>query len=227
MRLKRRKIATGSGDTAAIAGGPRRRLSAAPVGGAAGLLGAAERQLTPARGLAVVALAAAISLGGSQFSDYRAVEVGASAYRSVQSVTPAPELDRRTPRSAHGDWMLAIAGASVLVTALAVARNWRLARLLLLLGAAVVAVSLAVDAPQGLRAGNVAIAFVGADAVLLDGFWAQLFSGVTLIVVGPVLALQLREAHRARRARRAARGSRPDSAAPSLAAPSGAEGAAT
>src|SRR5215203_3035441 len=35
-----------------------------------------ERTVTPARGLAVVALAATIALGGSQFSDYRAVQVG-------------------------------------------------------------------------------------------------------------------------------------------------------
>ena len=38
--------------------------------------------------------------------------------------------------------------------AAAVARNWRLARLLIFLGAAVVAISLAVDAPQGLREGD-------------------------------------------------------------------------
>src|SRR3954452_15607493 len=46
----------------------------------------AERRVTPARGLTVVALAATIALGGSQFSDYRAVEVGGHAYASVEDV---------------------------------------------------------------------------------------------------------------------------------------------
>src|SRR6476469_4822949 len=49
-----------------------------------------EREVTPARGLAVVALAATIGLGASQFSDYRAVEVGAASYRAVENVAPAP-----------------------------------------------------------------------------------------------------------------------------------------
>src|SRR5215210_5349050 len=51
-----------------------------------------ERELTPARGLALVALAATIALGASQFTDYRAVEVGADDYRGVQSVAAAPQV---------------------------------------------------------------------------------------------------------------------------------------
>jgi hypothetical protein len=101
--------------------------------------------------------------------------------------------------------VLVIAAASLLVLAAAVARNWRLARLLIFLGSGVVAISLAVDAPQGLREGTAGIAFQGAKATLLGSFWAQLFSGVTLIVVGPILALQLRaqrDANRNRRRRR-------------------------
>jgi hypothetical protein len=63
------------------------------------LLRLAERKVTPARGLAVVALAATIGLGASQFTDYRAVEVGAASYRTVENVAPA-----RMPRCrrAHG-----------------------------------------------------------------------------------------------------------------------------
>ncbi len=60
----------------------------------ADLVAIVERKVTPARGLAVVALAATIGLGASQFSDYRAVEIGATSYRAVENVAPAPEVDR-------------------------------------------------------------------------------------------------------------------------------------
>lgn len=165
-------------------------------------VGFAERQITPARGLAVVALAAVICLGASQFGDYRAVEVGAPEYANLGEGAQAPQIEPRTSRSAHGDWVLVIAAASLLVLVSAVARNWRLARLLIFLGAGVVAISLAVDAPQGLREGTAGIAFQGAQATLLGSFWVQVFSGVTLIVVGPILALQLRAQRDAGRDRR-------------------------
>jgi len=158
-----------------------------------------EREVTPVRALCVVALAASVSLGASQFSDYRAVEVGAPEYRAVENVAPAPEVDQQTPRSAHGVAVFAIAVASLFVTVFAAARNWRLARVLLFLGAAVVLISLIGDAPQGLREGVAGTAYQGAEAVLLGGFWAQLMSGVTLMVVGPLLAMQLRAARDARR----------------------------
>jgi hypothetical protein len=184
--------------------------------------------VTPARGLAVVALVATIALAGSQFADYRAVEVGAPGYRHVADATPAPQIDRRSPRSAHGDWVLVIAGAAALVFAVAVTRNWRMARLLIFLGAGVIAISLAVDAPRGLREGTAGITYEGAEAVLLGGFWAQLAAGVTLVVVGPVLALQLRDERDARPARRSRRPRRARGRA-SATSPggSGAEGAAT
>ena len=155
-------------------------------------------------------------MAASQFTDYRAVEVGAPEYSSVAEA-PAPQIDRRSPRSAHGAWVLAIAIAVALVIAVAVARNWRLARLLIFLGAAVVAISLAVDAPRGLREGTAGITYQGAKAILLGGFWVQLFSGVTLVVVGPLLAVQLRADRDARRARR--RGRSPGPARRSCPAP--------
>jgi len=160
-----------------------------------------ERIVTPARGLAVVALAATIALGGSQFSDYRAVQVGTPQYVDVQDVAQAPEVDRAMPRSAHGISVFAIAVACLFVTFFAVWRNWRLARLLLFAGLAVVAISLFVDRPDGLRLGTAGEAYAGAHAVLLGGFWVQLFSGVTLAVVGPLLAAQLRGERTVRRRR--------------------------
>src|SRR5215211_2412722 len=164
-----------------------------------------ERIVTPARGLAVVALAATIALGGSQFSDYRAVQVGTPQYVDVQDVAQAPEVDRAMPRSAHGISVFAIAVACLFVTFFAVWRNWRLARLLLFGGLAVIAISLLVDRPEGLRLGRAGEAYAGAHAVLESGFWVQLFSGVTLVVVGPLLAAQLRGERAARRRRGGAR----------------------
>src|SRR5436190_208819 len=151
-----------------------------------------ERTVTPARGLTLVAVATTIAVGGSQFGDYRAVEVGAPEYAHVQNVAPAPQVDRAMPRSAHGIWVFAIAVASLFVILFAVWRNWRLARLLLFGGLAVVAISLFVDRPDGLRLGTAGEAYSGAHAVLLGAFWVQLFAGATLAVVGPLLAMQLR-----------------------------------
>ena len=159
-----------------------------------------ERQVTPARGLAVVALAASITLGASQFSVYRALEIGAPAYSGVGNVAPAPERDRKSPRSAHGVAVLVIAIAALFVTAFAIGANWRLARLLIVLGMAVILISLLVDARQGLREGLAATTYEGAKATLLGGFWAQLCSGVTLVISGPLLAVYLRDERAARRA---------------------------
>jgi hypothetical protein len=167
-----------------------------------------ERTVTPARGLAVVALAATITLGASQFGDYRAVEVGTSAYTKVEQVAQAPQVAKEGPRTAHGVWVFAIAVASLFVTVFAVWRNYRLARLLLFLGLAVVAISLLTDRPEGLRLGVAGDAYAGAQAVLLGPFWVQLFSGVTLAIVGPLLALQLRAQRATRPGRARGRGER-------------------
>jgi hypothetical protein len=187
-----------------------------------------ERQVTPVRGLAVVALVATVTLGASQFRDYRAVEIGAPSYGEVRNVAPAPELDRKSPRSAHGVTVLAIAIAALFVTAFAVGGRWRLARLLVVLGVAVILISLLVDARQGLREGLAATTYEGAQATLLGGFWAQLWSGVTLAVCGPLLAVHLR-GERAARGAPPTRGlGRPGAAASALpASAGGAEGAAT
>jgi hypothetical protein len=188
----------------------------------------AQREATPARGLAVVALAATIGLGASQFADYRAVEVGAPEYRGVENVAPAPQVDSKTPRSAHGISVFAIAVGSLFLTAFAVGRNWRLARMLVPLGVGAVAITLLVDMHQGLAEGNTGIAYQGANGVLLGGFWAQLFSAATLVVVGPLLAAQLRGTRERRRARprsRTARGASSRSLAGG-AGSSGVEGAA-
>src|SRR5215217_2320528 len=121
-----------------------------------------ERKATPARGLAVAALTATIALGASQFGDYRAVEVGSPEYADVQDVASAPQL--------------ASAVASLFVLLFSVWRNWRLARLLVFGGVAVIAISLFVDRPEGLELGTAGEAYSGAHAVLLGPFWVQLFA---------------------------------------------------
>ncbi len=212
--LKRRRRRSAGGKSAPVRGFAeatlerldRRRSDV--LGAVAVAARKAGRVITPARALVVVALVATICLGASQLGDYRAVEVGAPQYRGVDTIAPAPELQRRTPRAAHGLAVVLIAVGSGLVLALAVARNRRLARLLVFSGAAVIAISLLVDAPKGLREGSVGIAYQGANAVLLGPFWVQLASAVTLMVVGPLLAAGLGErgARRSRRTRRRSRG---------------------
>jgi hypothetical protein len=164
--------------------------------------------VTPARALLVVAVIATICLAASQLGDYRTVEVGAQQYRGVEEIAQAPRLESRSAPSAHGISVFVLAALSASVLALSVARNRRLARLLVFVGAAVIAISLLVDAPKGLREGSVGVAFEGAKAVLLGPFWVQLACGATLIVVGPLLARELgdRDA-RGRRRRRHRRGS--------------------
>jgi len=164
-----------------------------------------ERTVTPARGLAVVAVAAAVAMGGSQFGDYRAVEVGTPQYAKVETVAPAPQVERAKPNSAHGVSVFAIAVACLFVVLFAVWRNWRLARLLLFGGVAVIAISLFVDRPDGLRLGTAGEAYSGAHALLLGPFWVQLFAGATLVVVGPLLAVQLRGERAVRRRHAAGR----------------------
>jgi hypothetical protein len=63
------------------------------------------------------------------------------------------------------------------------------------------AVSLAIDLPQGLDAGRPGLAFSGADAVLLQGFWAQVSSSAVLVLCGGLLAVYSRGVAPARRAR--------------------------
>ncbi len=94
---------------------------------------------------------------------------------------------------------------------------------------AAILISLLVDVPQGLREGSAAIDYQGAKAILLGGFWVQLSSAVTLVIVGPLLAAQLRSERAARHPHRARGRDAPGVASAFRASPrgSGVEGAAT
>ena len=166
----------------------------------------AQRRVRPAHGVIAVCIAAALALGGSQLLDYRGVTVGAAAYSEVEAVAPAPEVDRERAPAAHGWAVPALAAAALLLTALAALGRWRLARLLVAVGGAVVAISILVDAPRGLDAGEIAVAYEGTEAILLEGFWAQLAAGSALIFCGLLLAAHLRpRSDRAAAPRRRAR----------------------
>lgn len=147
----------------------------------------AERQVTPARATLVVGAAAAVALGASQFADYRSVTIGTSAYLEVEGVAPPPEVNTASTGSAHAWAGLPLAAFALVILAACALGRWRSARLLIPIGAAVVAISLFVDRPKGLDEGEAAVTYDGASATLLGGFWAQLVSGLLLIAVAPLL----------------------------------------
>jgi hypothetical protein len=76
--------------------------------------------------------------------------------------------------------------------------RWRLGRGIALLGVVGIAVSLIVDLPKGLDEGIPGIAYSGASAEVLEGFWAQLASSATLVVLGLLLGAYVRDASGAR-----------------------------
>ncbi|HSI81118.1 MAG TPA: hypothetical protein VK919_10755 [Solirubrobacterales bacterium] len=162
-----------------------------------------QRHVRPTYGVIAVCVAATLTLGGSQLLDYRGVSVGTPSYAEVEEIAPPPEIDRERPSSAHAWGVGALAAAALAIVAIAVFGRWRAARLLVGVGIAVIAISLAVDVPRGLDEGEAAVAYEGADALLLEGFWAQVVSGSVLILCGPLLALHLRNARgRPERSRR-------------------------
>jgi hypothetical protein len=148
----------------------------------------AERVVTPERTAAFVVVCAAIILAASQFVDYRGVEIGAPAYADVAAVAPAPQTDVETTGSVHGYAMVPVAVIVIAAALLALRGRWRVARVIPVLGALAIAVSLLLDARKGLQEGENAIAYQGAHAVLNEGFWLQLSSAAVLVVCGLLLA---------------------------------------
>jgi hypothetical protein len=170
----------------------------------------AARELTPARAVAAVALAACVLLAVSQFLDYREVRAGVPAYAEVEEVAPPPQVSgtAKTAGSAHAYVLLLVALAAGAVVVLSMLGRWRLARLLFPLGLLAIAIAAFIDAPSGLDEGATAIQFEGAEARLLGPFWVQVAAAAVIAVCGPLLALYLRP-QRAGRTRRASRLRRP------------------
>lgn len=159
------------------------------------VLRAASRALTPTRGILLAALGCTILLGLAQFADYRGVAIGLDDYAGVDTVAPAPEVDRAQLGSAHGYVMIPVAVVVIALLLLAVRRNrWQLCRITALVGMAVIAVSLLIDRPTGLDEGALVDSFAGVEAQLLGGWWVQLFAGVGLTLTSLLLAREIRNA---------------------------------
>lgn len=199
------------------------RLLRAAIGFLAAVLSAIvarlSRLLTPERAVFVVTVAAAACLVVSQFIDYRGVEINQSAYAEVSDIVRAPQAEVRTAGEAHAYLLIPVALVAVALAALALrTRRWQLGRLVSLAGLVGVAVILLVDRPNGLDEGDLAIRYNDAQAVLGDGFYAELASAGALVLCGLLLSMHLRPAKREARKRRRERRrrSRPGKA-PSLA----------
>ncbi|HEX2128193.1 MAG TPA: hypothetical protein VHF58_03145, partial [Solirubrobacterales bacterium] len=162
---------------------------------------ASIHKVTPRRTLAAVGIAAAVALVASQWLDYRSVSVGTPAYQGeVDLVAPAPDVDRDRAGEAHAWVMLPIAALGALGVALAYARHPRAAWLTIASGLGAIAIAVGIDAPKGLDEGAAEVAYQGASAQLLEGFWAQIASGAALAGVGLLsLAYGRRERAPARR----------------------------
>ncbi len=157
------------------------------------LLHFAERHVTPARALTVVVAVAIAVLVAAQWRDYSAVSVGTDAYSGdVGAVAPPPEVSSTPTHDAHGWVMLIIAALAAVALLASLAKRRRLGTWLVLLGIAVLVVSLAIDAPKGLDEGDAAVAYESASATLLSGFWLQIASGAVLIACGLLLPRALR-----------------------------------
>lgn len=157
------------------------------------LLHFGQRHVTPARGVILVAIFAAVTLAVSQWLDYRGVSVGSDAYSgSVGAVAPAPDVETERAGEAHAWVMLPLALGAILVVVAAARKRPSLGHLLILVGAAAIAISLLIDMPQALDEGGAAVVYEGAEARLLDGFWVQLVTAGVLIACGALLPRYLR-----------------------------------
>jgi hypothetical protein len=171
----------------------------------------ARRHVTPRATVAFVAAAAAILLGVSQFTDYHGVAVDAPNYAGpIGQVAGAPLTGTKTAGSAHL-WVLLPVAALALLLALGASRGrGRYAAGLVACGVVGVAVAVAIDLPQGLDAGREGLAFYGADARLLGGFWVEIAASATLILCGCLLPLYSRGLSRPRRMRARRGGASPE-----------------
>ena len=177
-------------ETGAVAGSwLARRARATAAATARGL----ERYVTPLSTVAFVGIAAAVGLGVSQFFDYHGVAVDAPNYAGeVGSRAPAPIVGTETAGSAHLWVLIPVAVAAVVLIVGAYRGETRLAGAVALCGLLGLAVAVAIDLPQGLDAGRPGLAFSGSQAVLLQGFWAEVACSAVLMLCGGLLALYSR-----------------------------------
>jgi hypothetical protein len=151
-----------------------------------------QRWLRPAHGTLAVAIAALAVLVVSQYVDYRGISVGTREYAGDIEFVPPPDVGRERTGEAHSWLMVPLAVFGLVAVALAVLGRPRMARLLVPAGVAVLAIAILVDMPQGLDEGSATVAYEGARARLLEGFWAQTVAGAVMVFAGILLPIQLR-----------------------------------
>jgi hypothetical protein len=159
-----------------------------------------QRHLTPRVAVAFVAAGAAVLLGISQFADYHGVAVDAPNYAGeVGTVASAPLTGRESAGSAHLWVLLPIAALALLLTAGAYRGDRRYSAGIAVCGVLGLAVAFAIDLPQGLDVGRPGLAFYGAEARLLGGFWVEVTASAVLILCGALLPAYTRNPARRRR----------------------------
>jgi hypothetical protein len=153
--------------------------------------------LPPRRGICVVILGSAGCLIAAQFIDYRAVQIGQAGYAGLAAAS-APTVGAETAGEAHSYLLIPVAllaGALALVAM----RNQRrdgTGRVVFGLGLLSLAVALLVDLPAGLDVGAAASRFSGAEAVVYDGFYAEIAAAGGLMLGGTLLVMAPRAAAR-------------------------------
>ncbi len=148
----------------------------------------ASAVLTPQRAICLTILAAAACLIAAQFVDYRAVEIGQPGYAGLPAASP-PTAGAETAGEAHSYLLIPVAllAAALALVALRNERRFGLGRVVFALGLLSLAVVLLVDLPAGLDASAEAVRFTGAEAVLYDGFYAQIAAAAGLMLGGALL----------------------------------------
>jgi hypothetical protein len=162
-----------------------------------------RRHVTPRSTVAFVGACAAVLLGVAQFSDYHGVAVDAPNYAGpIGRTAPAPLTGTESAGSAHLWILLPVAALAFLFVPGAYRGSGRFAAGMVVCGVLGIAVALAIDLPQGLDVGREGLAFYGAEAQLLGGFWVEIAASATLILCGCLLPLYSRGFTRPRRRRR-------------------------
>lgn len=148
---------------------------------------AGSRVLTQRRGACAVVVASAACLIVAQFAEYRGVEVGRPGYAGLPAVAAPPTVAGESAGDAHAYALLPLAVLAAALGVMALRPERRgLARIVIAIGLASIAVALLVDLPAGLDEGPQEARFAGAHAVLEEGFFAQLAAAAGLILGGLV-----------------------------------------
>ena len=180
-----------------------RRVGRVLMGVAMIVVEATRRYVNPRSTVAFVGVCAAVGLGVSQFFDYHGVAVDAAAYSGkIGAVAPVTITGTETAGSAHLWLLLPVAAVAAILMIAASRGRPRLAAAAAACGLVGVAMAIAIDLPKGLDAGRPGLAFLGTQAELLEGFWAEVVCSAVLIVCGGLLAHYSRDVTGERKARR-------------------------